>query len=162
MKLLKITFLFSVYISTVGNIKVPQNTVQGNTFLNNCTYISAWLAFFLLLLVVLMGEGILQEVAIIYPDWSLPAFFIPWFLLIISSVQKLREKKANMRFRIWILKATIPIFVFIAPFFSQFLKVSLATRDTFSGLEPYCLYLAIIVLFLVHFFPHRNNKRYLT
>lgn len=137
---------------------MPQNTVQKNTFLNIFMSIVAWLAFLLLVVVVFIGDEIVQEVAIIYPDWSFAAFFIPWFLLIISSVQKLRDNKANMRLRlrIWILKTTLPVFIFIAPFLSTFS----ATSQVLLGLEVYCLYLAILVLFLVHFLPSLNRQQH--
>lgn len=106
-----------------------------------------------------MGDDILKEVATLYPDWSFPAFFIPWFLLVISSVQKLRENKPYLRLQIWILKTTVPIFIFVTPFFAKFLNASTLRDNAQLGFAPYCLYLAIIVLFLAHFLPSLNAKR---
>lgn len=133
---------------------MKNSITQENTLLNYAMPTLAWCAFLLMLLVLAMGESILQEVADIYPDWSFPAFFIPWFLLLISSVQKLRDKHHSIRLSVWMLKTTIPIFVFISPFVSQYFTAN----ERLFGFEAYCLYVAIIVLFLLHFLPQLNQK----
>lgn len=118
-----------------------------------------WLAFILVLFVVFKGDVILQKLALFYPELSFPVFFIPWFLLLISSVQKLRESVSKTPLEVWFLKTTIPIFVFVSPFFSQLLS-PIKTNDNLVmiGFEPYCVYLAIILLFLIHFLPIFNSK----
>ncbi|WP_022942211.1 hypothetical protein [Psychromonas hadalis] len=131
------------------------NTKKTTDFLDSGMMIAAWITFLGMLLVLSQGEGILQEVGAIYPDWSFAAFFIPWFLLLISSVQKLRDKHSTIRLRIWMLKTTIPIFVFISPFFSKYI----ATNSLLLEVAPYCLYMAIIVLFLLNFLPLFNAKQ---
>tara|TARA_R110001592_G_scaffold98030_13_gene280332 strand:- start:184 stop:432 length:249 start_codon:yes stop_codon:yes gene_type:complete len=80
-------------------------------------------------------------------------------LLLISSVQKLRESLSKTPLKIWFLKTTVPIFIFVLPFFSQFLSVSKTMDNSVViGFEPYCVYLAIISLFLLHFLPFFNPK----
>lgn len=147
---------------------MQKNIPQENRFLHYAMTMFAWISFLLILLVVFMGEDIFPEIAAIYPDYSLPAFFIPWFLLVISSVQKLRESGAEMPLQGWALKTTIPIFIFVLPFFSKFLSPSTAvltctdectiSSNALLGFEPYCFFVAIIVLFLVHFLPIFNVK----
>jgi len=134
---------------------VPQDATAKNIFLHNATSTLAWLAFFLALLVLFLGNDILQEVVTIYPEWGLPAFFIPWFLLLILSVQKLRNNSQKSSLQIWILKTTIPVFAFTLPFFSKFLTSSSAQL----GFEPYCLFVAIIILFVLHFLPSLNTQQ---
>jgi len=145
---------------------VKKNKSQVSYFFNYGISILAWLCFFLMLLVLIMGEDILQKMGHIYPHWSFAVFFIPWFLVLISSVQKLRDHHSNIRLRIWILKTTLPIFVFIAPFFSQFLNIStlciddcILSNTSLSEGGPYTFYLAVIVLFLLHFLPCFNAKQ---
>lgn len=147
---------------------MQKNTPKENLFSYYSLTILAWFSFLLVLLVIFMGEDIFSEVAAIYPDYSLPAFFIPWFLLVITSVQKLRESTSKVPLQSWILKTTIPIFIFVLPFFSQLLnpsEVVLSCTDecTLSGnallgFEIYCFFIAIMVLFLAHFLPAFNAK----
>lgn len=138
---------------------VPKEICQENVYFNYAATICAWLAFILVLFVVFKGDIILQQVATFYPELSFPVFFIPWFLLLISSVQKLRESPSKAPLQIWFLKTTIPIFVFVSPFFSQFLSaVKAMDNSVVIGFEPYCVYLAIITLFLLHFLPVFNPK----
>lgn len=132
---------------------------QENVYFNYALTMCACLAFILVLFVVFTGDIILQQLAIFYPELSFPVFFIPWFLLLISSVQKLRESVSKTPLQIWFLKTTIPIFVFVSPFFSQFLSATKTNDNVLMiGFEPYCVYLAIIILFLMHFLPIFNPK----
>jgi len=138
---------------------VAKEIYQENVYFNYGLSICAWLAFILVLFVVFKGDVILQQVAIFYPQLSFPVFFIPWFLLLISSVQKLRESLSKTPLKVWFLKTTVPIFIFVLPFFSQFLSESKAMDNAVViGFEPYCVYLAIITLFLLHFLPIFNPK----
>ena len=128
--------------------------------------IVAYLACLLLLVVLFIGEDILHLLTSVYPDWVFSGFFIAWFLLVISSVQKLREHQCALRLQRWVLKTTLPIFIFIAPYFNQLLDTpSLGSTATItslssdSGLAIYCAYIAIIVLFIVHFMPRMNARR---
>ncbi len=143
----------------IGCVKLSKNTVQGKLCLYYCLLILAWVSFLLVLFVLFKGDEILQYVAIVYPDWAFPAFFIPWFLLLISSVQKLPENKPDLRLQIWVLKTTLPIFVFITPFFNLLLTRSTENTGALIGFEAYCIYGAILVLFLMHFLPIINAKQ---
>ncbi|WP_166368332.1 hypothetical protein [Psychromonas sp. SA13A] len=138
---------------------MEKENIQKNAVFNHVMTLFAWIAFFLILLVLVKGDEILQSVAIIYPDFALPAFFIPWFLLVITSVQKLRESLSKAPLQSWILKTTVPIFIFVLPFFSTWLTSSLASNHETIGFEGYCVYLAILVLFMVHFLPIFNAKQ---
>jgi len=138
---------------------VSKNIPEGNSLLTYFVSAVAWLAFLLVLFVLFMGDDILQEIATIYPDWSFPAFFIPWFLLVISSVQKLRDNNPHLRLQIWILKTTVPIFIFVMPFFAKALSFSVSSDSAQVAFAPYCLYFAIMVLFLAHFLPRFNAKQ---
>lgn len=131
-----------------------KKTISFNVGMTIC----AWLAFILVLFIVIKGDVILQEVSKFYPEFSFPAFFIPWFLLVISSVQKLRVSLSKAPLQNWILKTSLPIFVFVFPFFSQLLR-STIDNITFVEFEPYCVYFAIIVLFMVHFFPFIRHQQ---
>jgi hypothetical protein len=114
-----------------------------------------------LLLMVALGNDILTTIEPIYPELAFPFFFVPWFLLVISSVQKLNQSDKPNRLQIWILKTTIPLFILSAPYLSSFLSDSTIPMDcndncaestiVVFGFEPYCIYAAIICLFLVHF-----------
>ncbi|MEH6453004.1 MAG: hypothetical protein V7782_08190, partial [Psychromonas sp.] len=93
---------------------------------------------------------------------------VPWFLLIISSVQKLSQNDKPNRLQIWILKTTIPLFILTIPFFSHFLSgstTSIACTDNcvesnavVFGFEPYCIYAALLFLFLLHFIPSKTIR----
>ena len=147
------------------------HTVRENIFVYYSTTILAWIAVALMAFSIAMGDHILQQVVSLYPDFSLPAFFVPWFLLVITSVQQFQKQTAKLSLQLWVLKTTVPIFIFILPFFSAFLSRKEAVLNTADllmndpelllGFEPYCLYVAIIVLFAVHFLPHiwmKNNN----
>ncbi|MBB1274042.1 hypothetical protein [Psychromonas sp. SR45-3] len=140
---------------------MKKENVQRNAVFNHLMTLCAWIAFILILLVLAKGDQILQSVAIIYPEFALPAFFIPWFLLVISSVQKLRESLSKAPLQSWILKTTVPIFIFVLPFFTTWLTSSLTGHHETIGFEGYCVYLAILVLFMVHFLPVFNTKQVL-
>ena len=140
---------------------MERNTNQTNHLLNVFMSTMAWLAVILTLLVVALGNDILTTIAPIYFDLALPFFFVPWFLLVISSVQKLSQDDKPNRLQIWILKTTIPLFIFTIPFFSDFLSgstTSIVCNDSCAesnavvfGFEPYCIYAALFFLFLLHF-----------
>jgi hypothetical protein len=145
---------------------VEKNTNQANHFLNIFMSTMAWLAVILTLLVVALGNDILTKIEPLYPDLAFPFFFVPWFLLIISSVQKLTQSDKPNRLQNWILKTTIPLFIFTLPFLSDFLSgsiTSMASNDISAesnvvvfGFEPYCIYAALLVLFLLHFIPGKK------
>ncbi|WP_413701580.1 hypothetical protein ACLKMH_08320 [Psychromonas sp. KJ10-10] len=132
----------------------------------------AIVAILLAIVVLFLGEGILQTLDSIYPNWAFPAYFIPWFLLMISSIQKLNKNKHNKEYalQVWILKITIPLFLFTLPFFSQLLNNSYSSthcldecqiQATFLlGFEPYCMFLAMLSLFLLFTLPSKwlHNK----
>lgn len=136
--------------------------------------VMALFAVILALLVLFLGEGILKTLGHIYSDWAFPVFFIPWFLLIISSLQKLNKNKNlstdKYRLQVWILKTTIPLFIFTIPFFSQLISVSstsptctvdcLPNNVVLFGFEPYCMFIAIVSLFLLNILPSKylHNK----
>lgn len=144
-----------------------QKTTE-NVFLHRVMSVLAWIACLLLIAVLLMGDKISQQLIVLYPDWSFPAFFIPWFLLVISSVQKLPKNTAKMALQSCVLKTTVPIFVFTLPFFSQFLLSSEAKitcidgciegSESFIGNGMYAVYISILVLFALHFLPIFNRK----
>jgi hypothetical protein len=153
---------------------LDNNTDQVNNY--NYIFISTMALFsvILALLVLFLGEDILKALDHIYPDWSFPVFFIPWFLLIISTLQKLNKNKNlstdKYRLQVWILKTTIPLFIFTTPFFSQLLSVSatstictddcLPSNVVLFGFEPYCTFIAIVSLFLINIVPSKylHNK----
>lgn len=150
---------------------MTHHNVRENVFVYYSTTILAWFAVALMIFSIAMGEQILQHIVAIYPDFSLLAFFVSWFLLVISSVQKLQKQTAKLSLQLWVLKTTIPIFIFIFPFFSALLSRKEKVLDTVDllinnnntqlGFEPYCLYIAIIVLFAAHFLPAfwmKNNN----
>jgi len=159
-----------VLIIDAGIFEVEKNTNQARHVVNIFTSIMAWLAVILALVVLSFGDDILQEIESIYPDWAFPVFFIPWFLLVISSVQKLLNNQNQKRLSIWILKTTIPLFIFTTPFFSKFLSASTTSAvctdncaeltGSAFGFEPYCIYIALLSLFLLHIIPGNklNNK----
>jgi hypothetical protein len=111
-----------------------------------------------------MGDDILQDLTTRYPDWSFPAFFIPWFLLVISSVQKLPKSEVKMGLQLWVLKTTLPIFVFTAPFFifskSAIICIDDCSKHDGSLFEGglFAVYIAIVALFALHFLPLFNRK----
>lgn len=122
--------------------------------------ILAWLAFLLALFVVVKGDVLLQAAAVLYPELSFPVFFIPWFLLLISSVQKLRESASTARLQIWVLKTTIPIFIFVFPFLSQLvMDMSSSDQSLLGDAEVYYAYVAVIALMVAHFLPVFNRKQ---
>lgn len=145
---------------------------QTNDSMNIFISVAAVLAILLALMVLLLGESILQTLGGIYPSWAFPVYFISWFLLIISSVQKLNKnkEKSSHALQVWILKTTIPLFIFTLPFFSQFLSVSIDAKtcldncipshEVVFGFEPYCMVVAIVSLFLLHLLPGKylHNK----
>ena len=145
---------------------MEKNTKQANHLLNVFMSTMAWLAVILTLLVVALGNDILTKIEPIYPDLAFPLFFVPWFLLVISSVQKLSQNGKPNRLQIWILKTTIPLFIFTIPFFSDFLSgsaTSMACNDSCAesnavvfGFEPYCIYAALLFLILLHFIPGKT------
>lgn len=145
---------------------MEKNTNQANHSLNVFMTTMAWLAVILTLLVVALGDDILTKIGPIYPELGFPFFFVPWFLLVISSVQKLNQSDKPNRLQIWILKTTIPLFILTTPFFSSFLGDSTISMDCVDscaesnvlvfGFEPYCIYAAIICMFLVHFIPSKT------
>lgn len=142
-----------------------QNTTE-NIFLHRVMSALAWIACLLLIVILLMGDKISQQLIALYPDWSFPAFFIPWFLLVISSVQKLPKSEVKMGLQLWVLKTTLPIFVFTLPFFTSSKTAIMCIDDCINkdgnllGEGLYAVYFAIIVLFAVHFLPlfNRQNK----
>jgi hypothetical protein len=135
------------------------------TILSICAMIAAILTFIILLL----GENILQSLQVIYPSWAFPAYFIPWFLLLISSIQKLNKHKKQLGLQVWFLKISIPLFLFTLPYFSHFLTADVSSNctidcqinsDTLFGFEPYCMIFAMLSLFLLFAFPSKrlHNK----
>lgn len=158
-------FLLNLIID-LGKIKVEKNTNQANHSLNVFMSTMAWLAVILTLLVVALGNDILTTIKPIYFDLAFPFFFVPWFLLVISSVQKLSQSDKPNRLQIWILKTTIPLFIFTIPFFSNFLSgstISISANDISAesntvvfGFEPYCIYAALLLLILLHFIPGKT------
>jgi hypothetical protein len=149
--------------------QVINDTEQSNTYIYYAVTFLTWITVGLMIFSVAMGEQILQYVVALYPNFSLPAFFVPWFLLVLTSVQKLQKKTVKLSLQLWILRTTIPIFIFILPFFSAFLTSSggllntknllISDNNMLLGFEPYCLYIAIIVLFVVHFLPVFVDKK---
>jgi hypothetical protein len=148
-------------INGIGNDKVMQVSARENMYVYYSVTILAWIAVALMIFSISMGDKILQQIVPIYPDFSLPVFFVPWFLLVISSVQKLQKQTVKLSLQLWVLKTTVPIFIFILPFFNSLLngtevafdKVDLLINSNEMSFEPYCLYFAVILLFAVHFLP---------
>lgn len=123
----------------------------------------------LVFIILLLGENILQSLQLVYPSWAFPAFFIPWFLLLISSIQKLNKHKKELGLQVWILKISIPLFVFTLPYFSQLLTRDNSlnctvdcqiTQASLFAFEPYCMIIAMLSLFLLFSFPSQrlHNK----
>ena len=132
----------------------------------------AVMASLLAIVVLFLGENILQTLAPIYPNWAFPAYFIPWFLLMISSIQKLNKStpKNDMAIQIWILKITTPLFLFTLPFFSLLFSKKNLVLDCIGecesehlsllGFETYCMFVAMLALFLLFTLPSKwlHNK----
>ena len=164
------------FINSIGiNIKnrkakVDQMKTQVNNPSRIVISILAVTATLMALMILLLGEDILQTLESIYPSWAFPVYFIPWFLLFISSVQKLNKHKKEHGLQVWVLKITFPLFLFTLPFFSHLLSAVNTSSHCINdcqvnqgillGLEPYCMFFAIISLFLLFTLPSKwlHNK----
>lgn len=125
--------------------------------------IVAALTSIMAIIIIALGDKILINLELHYPDWAFPAFFIPWFLIIISSLQKLSKNKKPHALQIWILKITIPVIIFTLPYFTSLLtkpanclKNCLNISETPLSFEPYCMFIALIALFLLNFYSHHS------
>jgi len=146
--LCKVTFVY------LGRLNLTKEKIKESGQMVLLMSVSAWICFLLLLLVLIKGEQILLQVELIYPNLMFPAFFIPWFLLLISTVQNLRNSQSKLALQAFILKTTIPLFIFALPFFSHYLPLGIIWEQ----LQAYAIYLAIIALFFLHFFPAFKTK----